>query len=545
MEMNHVISSVSPLGIERGTPAARKDVTVCTNPATGEVIAEYPLNTVEDVTVAVKNARAAQPTWQALPMRKKVRYVMKFADYIQKHATELAEIISMDNGKTPCDAMVTEVSMAALATGYYCKNAKKFLKDRKLGIGNIMLMNKRSRIARVPYGVVGIISPWNYPFSIPYSEVVMGLLAGNAVILKTASETQVIGHALADCVASAGLPPHVFTYLNLPGSKAGDAFIDAGVDKLFFTGSVPIGKYLMKKASERLTPLVLELGGNDAMIVCEDADPYRAACGAVWAGMQNAGQSCGGVERIYVHKRVYGEFMAILKEKVEALTVGEGTSLTSDIGAMTTRKQMKTVQEHIDDALAKGAKIFAQSKVAGNGKGQFMPCAVLTDCNHTMITMKEETFGPIVGVMQFETIDEAIALANDSNLGLTGSVWTKDRKKGMQIARRIMAGAVMINDHLMSHGLAETPWGGFKESGIGRTHGDIGFAEMTQPQVIVDDILATMPFVRRNFWWKPFEKGPYDGMKGLIDTFYAKGLWKRVIGLYNLFRSFLQSFVKK
>lgn len=543
--------SSQALGIVRNideiekVPVFKKEVTVCTNPATGEVIAEYPLQTVEDVMYAVKNARRVQPAWQAMPVRDRARYVMKFAEYIQKHSSEIAEIISKDNGKTLCDAMVAEVAPAALATGYYCKNAARFLRDRKLGMGNIMLMYKRSRIVRVPYGVVGIISPWNYPFAIPYSEVVMGLLAGNTVILKAASETQVVGHVLKECVEYAGLPEHVFTYINMPGSKAGDAFIDAGVDKLFFTGSVPIGKYLMKKASEKLTPLVLELGGNDAMIVCDDADLYRAASGAVWAGMQNAGQSCGGVERIYVDKKIYHDFLAILKERVEGLRVGDGKCLASDVGAMTTRKQMMTVQEHIDDALAKGAKVFAQSQAPRNSKGNFIPCTVLTDVNHDMLVMKDETFGPVVGVMPFNTIDEAIALANDSNLGLNGSVWSKNRKKARQIARRIMAGGVMINDHLMSHGLAETPWGGFKETGIGRTHGDVGFAEMTQPQVIVDDILSTMPFVRRNFWWHPFEKIQYDGMKGMINTFHGRGFWERFVGFNKLSKAFFRTFAQK
>ncbi|HQI25332.1 MAG TPA: aldehyde dehydrogenase family protein, partial [Smithella sp.] len=340
----------------------KNDVTVCTNPASCEVIAIYPIHTLEDVKNAVTNARRAQPAWQALPLKKKIAYVKKFAEYIQKNSAKLAEIISQDNGKTIFDAMFAEVGPATLATSYYCKNAAEFLADRKLKAGNIMLMNKRSRIVRVPYGVVGIISPWNYPFAIPFSEVVMGLLAGNTVILKAASETQMVGHALKECIDYAGLPEHVFTYINMPGNKAGDALLDAGVDKLFFTGSVPIGKYLMKKASENLTPLVLELGGNDAMIVCEDADLYRAACGAVWAGMQNAGQSCGGVERIYVDRKIYHEFLAVLKERMEGLRVGDGNCLMTDFGAMTTRKQMRTVQEHIDDALAKGAKIFAQSK---------------------------------------------------------------------------------------------------------------------------------------------------------------------------------------
>ncbi|HPR16469.1 MAG TPA: aldehyde dehydrogenase family protein [Smithella sp.] len=534
----HLASAAKDQGV-------KNDVTVCTNPASCEVIAIYPIHTLEDVKNAVTNARRAQPAWQALPLKKKIAYVKKFAEYIQKNSAKLAEIISQDNGKTIFDAMFAEVGPATLATSYYCKNAAEFLADRKLKAGNIMLMNKRSRIVRVPYGVVGIISPWNYPFAIPFSEVVMGLLAGNTVILKAASETQMVGHALKECIDYAGLPEHVFTYINMPGNKAGDALLDAGVDKLFFTGSVPIGKYLMKKASENLTPLVLELGGNDAMIVCEDADLYRAACGAVWAGMQNAGQSCGGVERIYVDRKIYHEFLAVLKERVEGLRVGDGNCLMTDIGAMTTRKQMRTVQEHIDDALAKGAKIFAQSKCPQNCKGNFIPCTVLTDVDHTMLVMKDETFGPVVGVMPVENMEQAIALANDSNLGLTCSVWSKNRKKAVQIGRRVMAGAVMINDHLMSHGLAETPWGGFKESGIGRTHGDIGFAEMTQPQVIVDDILSAMPFVRRNFWWQPFEKLQYDGMKGLIDLFHGKGFWERFVGLNKLGHAFYRSFVKK
>jgi acyl-CoA reductase-like NAD-dependent aldehyde dehydrogenase len=533
------------MNLETSSATKPSATTVSTNPATGEAIAEYPLNTVEDVMTAVQNARLAQPAWQALSAKDRVKHVKRLAEYIQKHSDELAETISKDNGKTVFDAMFTEVMPAALATGYYCKNARRFLKDRKLKSGNIVMMYKRSRIVRVPYGVVGIISPWNYPFSIPFSEVVMGLLAGNAVILKTASETQMVGHAIAECVEHAGLPKHVFTYVNLPGAQAGDAFIDAGIDKLFFTGSVATGKYLMKKASERLTPLVLELGGNDAMIVCEDADLYRAASGAVWAGMQNAGQSCGGVERIYVDRKVYPEFLAILKEQVERIRVGEGTLPDSDVGAMTTQKQMRTVQAHIDDALAKGAKIFAQSKMPEEHRGQFLPCTVLTDVNHTMLTMKEETFGPVVGVMPFKTVDEAVALANDSNLGLTGSVWSKDRKKAARIGRRIAAGAVAINDHLMTHGLPETPWGGFKESGIGRTHGDLGFAEMTQPQVIVDDMLSNKPFVRRNFWWQPAGKREYEGAKGLIDAFHGKGLRQRLAGFGKLLRAFPGTFAKK
>jgi succinate-semialdehyde dehydrogenase/glutarate-semialdehyde dehydrogenase len=519
-----------------------KNSTIATNPATGAVIGVFPLNTREDVFAAVQKARRAQPTWAALPVKERARAVHKMVVFIQQHSMRIARTIAMDNGKTLGDAMVTECEPAAMAVDYYCKKAVGFLKDRRIWPGNAFTLNYLSKIVRQPYGVIGIISPWNYPFSIPFSEVVMALLAGNAVVLKTASETQMVGNLLTECIASAQLPPDLFTHLNLPGKIAGDAFLEAGVDKLFFTGSVSVGKHLMQKAGERLTPVVLELGGNDPMIVCADADLHRAAGGAVWAGMQSAGQSCGGVERIYVQRRVYAQFLAILKTKVDALQVGNGLSMDIDIGAMTTRRQVETVRRHVAEALQKGAAIHAQSSVPAEGSGCFHPCMVLTDVNHDMLVMKEETFGPLVGVMAYDTIEEAIALANDSPLGLSASVWSADHAKAKRIARRIKAGAVMVNDHLVGHGLAETPWGGIKESGIGRTHGEIGFAEMTWPQVVTDQVL---PFARRNFWWPPFEAKQLYGMQGVIDLLYAKRLAVRLGGAVKATRAFLASFLNK
>jgi len=288
-----------------------------------------------------------------------------------------------------------------------------------------------------------------------------------------------------------------------------------------------VGKVLMAKAAETLTPVSLELGGNDPMLVCEDADVERAAAGAVWAGMQNAGQSCGGVERIYVHEKAYEPFLAALKTRVEKLRVGPGSSFESDMGCMTTQRQMETVKLHIQDALAKGATLFAKSGCPEGGKGFFLPAVVLTEVTHDMVTMKEETFGPVVGVMKVRDMEEAVTLANDSNLGLTASVWGRDRKKAAALARRLQAGAVTLNDHLMSHGLAETPWGGFKQSSLGRTHGEIGFDEMTQPQVLVDDLLS---FAARDLWWYPQSQAVYEGIKGLLLGLYAKSVGTRLGG---------------
>lgn len=510
------------------------------NKATGEILGLSSVNSVEELEAIVRKARVAQVEWAKRPVKERAGIIRKASAFITKNCDAIARTISDDNGKTRVDAVISELIPSALAAAFYSGKARKFLKDRFMMPGHVLLANKISRITRVPFGVIGIISPWNYPFAIPFSEVVMGLLAGNAVVLKTASETQMVGKALKEVFESIGLPPDIFNYVNMPGKIAGDAFLATGIDKLFFTGSVGVGKYLMGKAAETLTPVSLELGGNDAMLVCEDADLERAAAGAVWAGFQNAGQSCGGVERIYVHYSVYYKFLEILKMKTESLRVGYDSDFNVDIGVMTTERQTKTVELHINDALEKGAVIHAKARFVQNGMWRnLVEPVVLTDVNHDMLVMKEETFGPVVGVMRVDSMDDAIELANDSTLGLTGSVWSMDRKKAMAIAKRIRAGAVTINDHLMSHGLAETPWGGFKESGIGRTHGEIGFQEMTEPQVIVEDI---MPFVKRNMWWHPHDKNVYAGLKGLLEMLYGDSITKRITGSFKMLRLYMRTF---
>jgi len=408
------------------------------------------------------------------------------------------------------------------------------LKTRYICPGNILLLNKLSKIVRMPYGVVGVISPWNYPFAIPFSEVVTALLAGNAAVVKTASETQWVGRILEECFLAAELPQGIFNYVNIPGRFAGSALLKNRIDKLFFTGSLTVGKQLMAEAGESLTPLVLELGGNDAMLVCEDADLFRATSGTVWAGFQNSGQSCGGVERVYVHEKVYHSFLQLLKKKVEALRVGFDEDFKVDIGVMTTERQVSIVKNHLEDALAKGALVYARSaEPEAKGASTIFPAMVLTEVNHDMLLMQEETFGPLVGVMKVRDMDEAVALANDSHLGLTGSVWSRNRSRAETLARQIQAGVVTINDHLVSHGLAETPWGGVKKSGIGRTHGAIGFDEMTQAQVIVHDIL---PFARQNIWWHPHSAKIFKGLAGAMKFLYGESISQQAKGLYHLLK---------
>lgn len=518
---------------------ARRQTVTAINPATGELLGTLPYDTPADLEGRIRDARAALPAWSASSPKTRMRYVRRLRDHMTEKADELAETISRNNGKTRVEAMATEVVPAILAVDYYCKKARKFLKPVPCGRGNILLINKRSKVVRVPYGVVGIISAWNYPFSIPLSEIVMALLAGNTVVVRPADETPLVVNALRECLEACRFPAGVVSVLLMPGPGTGEAMLDAGVDKLFFTGSTRVGKTLMAKAAERLTPVVLELGGNDAMIVCEDADIERAAGGAVWAGCQNAGQSCGGVERIYVHEHVYDAFLAVLKRRIESLRVGPDCDHNVDMGSMTVDRQVDTVRRHLADAIEKGATVFAQSNVSDGTSPRFLPAVALTDVNHEMLMMKDETFGPVVGVMKYGTEEEAVKLANDSNLGLTGSVWSRNRRKAERIARQIQAGVVMINDHLMSHGLAETPWGGFKESGIGRTHGRLGFDEMTQPQTIVRDIL---PFVKKDLWWPPYSQKVYEGLRGVVQTLYGRGVMTRIRGLVALLRIFPRVF---
>ncbi|MBM4363206.1 MAG: aldehyde dehydrogenase family protein, partial [Deltaproteobacteria bacterium] len=438
-------------------------------------------------------------------------------DYIVAHAEELAEIVSRENGKTRMDALVTEVIPSALAADWYGKHAEEALRPRKLPTGSMLFFNKRNQLHRVPLGVVGIISPWNYPLSIPFGEVVMGLMAGNAILLKVAAATITVGQAIERIVAAGGLPAGLFHHIVGSGGKVSSGFFENGVDKLFFTGSVPTGKQLMAQAARTLTPVSLELGGKDPAIVLADADLERATNGIAWAGYQNAGQSCGGVERVYVHSSIYQPFVDLLAAKTRALRHGKDRDFDVDMGAMTTEDQLATVRRQVDDAVARGARIVAQSTAAAPAPaGYFYPATLMVDVDHTMDLMREETFGPVIPVMKFDQVEEAIRLANDSSMALTSSVWTRDLAEGQRIARLLASGVTTINDHLYTHGQSETPWGGWKESGIGRTHSALGLDEMTQPKVINWD-LAPAP---RNPWWFPFDRAAYGTMLAALRVAY-------------------------
>lgn len=492
------------------------------SPATGEVVGEYHSTDMDSVPEIFARARKAQKEWAALGFAQRKKQILKMRDYIVENAEDLAEIVSQENGKSRVDALATEVVPCALAANWYAKKARGVLKPFKLSGSTILFFNKKNEMLHVPLGVVGIISPWNYPLSIPFGEVVMGLMAGNAIVLKVAGATVMVGKAIERIVAAADLPSGLFTHIIGSGGAVSTAMFENGVDKIFFTGSVPTGKELMKQAADTLTPLSLELGGKDPMIVFEDADLERATNGAVWAGYQNAGQSCGGVERIYVQEKVYDRFVDLLTRKTKALRHGPDRDFNVDMGSMTTEAQKNIVHRHVQSALQQGARVLATSTSIdpqAEQKGFFYPATLLADVNHNMDVMREETFGPVLPVMKFKTEQEAVELANDSTMALTSSVWTKKKKRARRVAAALQSGVTTVNDHLYTHGQSETPWGGWKESGIGRTHGKYGLLEMTHPKLINYDILAAS----RNLWWHPFSRRTYDALLQALRFNYAGG----------------------
>lgn len=506
--------------------------TQAVNPATGVRFGSLPNTPVEDIPGLFERARQAQRIWAQTSFSHRRREIQKMQRYIREHGDELARIISDSNGKTRQDALVSEVLPCALACDWYGKHAAKVLKAERREMSSLLWMGKRSLVTYEALGVVGIISPWNYPFSIPFEEVVMGLMAGNAIVLKVAAATPLVGKAIEDIVGAADLPDGLFHHIVGSGGAVSTAMFENGINKLFFTGSVPAGKELMAQAAKTLTPVSLELGGNDPMVVLEDADLQRAASGAAWAGLSNTGQSCGGVERIYVQESVYAQFVDLLAKEVRSLRHGAPSDAHDvDMGALTTRKQQETIEAHLRDAVAKGAKVVAQSQRVGGTQGYFHPATVLIDVDHTMVTMREETFGPLLPVMPFKTEEEAVALANDSNMALSASVWTQSLSRGKAFARRLDGGVVTINDHLYTHGMSDLPWGGPKESGIGRTHGPEGLLEMSRAKVINWDM--TKP--KRNIWWYPQNRETYTFLQQAFRLAAPRSLIETVTVLLKIF----------
>ncbi|HYZ27682.1 MAG TPA: aldehyde dehydrogenase family protein, partial [Thermoleophilaceae bacterium] len=360
--------------------------------------------------------------------------------------------------------------------------------------------------------------PWNYPWSIPFGEVAMALMAGNGVVLKPASLTPLIGDRIREIFERAGFPDGLVRTIH-GGGAVGQALVESTAAKIFFTGSVDVGRRVGVACAERLKGSVLELGGKDAQIVCADANLDHAISGCLWGSFANAGQTCAGIERVYVVREVADRFIEGVVSGADGLTVGDPLDFDTEIGPMVSREQFELVKELVDDAVARGAELRCGGPVEHEkypGAPFFAP-AVLTNVTHDMRIMREEIFGPVVPIITVDSEEEAIQLANDSNFGLSASVWTLDRAKGDRIARRIEAGSVWINDHMYSHGTCQCSWGGVKESGIGRAHSKFGFYECVNIKHV-----GWEPSTFRDFWWHPYDESLGKALRASANLLYGR-----------------------
>lgn len=520
------------------TDATTRHTIESINPATGESLGSVPVQSVAEVHAIIDRARTAQRQWAAVPAKQRARRIRRCVDYLVAHADAVCQGISRETGKPRMDALVAEVVPATMAVDYYCRMVPRWLRPERPTPSTLIYSNKSCRVWRVPIGVVGIVAPWNYPLAIPMQEILLGLLAGNAVVFKGAPETVFVSRAIAEIIGAAGLPADIFHAVEILPEQTSEAFFEGGIDKLFFTGSVRVGKLLMAQAAHTLTPVSLELGGNDPMLVCPDANIERTVNGLVWAGFTNSGQTCAAVERVYVHAEIYDAFLASLKPAVEALRVGPDTDFSVDVGSLCVDRQAVSVRDKLADALSRGARIAAQAPLPANLPAgcPYVAPTVLVDVTPEMALMRDEIFGPVVGVMKVPSMAEAVELANRSIYGLTASVWSSDTNAAVGLARQLRAGVVTINDHTMTHGMPELPWGGPGASGIGRSHGKSGFEEMTQPQAVVVERLSGRP---RHYHWHPYDEKTYRQILAAHIFFYGRGLFRRLaagISALNLLR---------
>ena len=454
------------------------------NPATGKLIGTVPAMSPDEVTEAVARARRAQPAWEAAGFAERGRILRRAQKWTLDNAERIISTIVAENGKTYEDAQLAEVSYAASAFGFWAKNAPEFLADEKVKSASPFVLGRKLKVRYAPVGVVGVIGPWNYPLTNSFGDCIPALAAGNAVVLKPATLTPMTSMLMAEGLRECGIPEDVFQVAVGEGSSIGNALIDA-VDFVMFTGSTEVGKKVMGRAAETLTPTAMELGGKDPMIVLRDANIERAANAAVHYSMQNGGQTCISVERVYVEEPIYDDFVGRVTEKMRALRLGvPGGPAQVDVGAMTSASQTDLVEEQVNDAVSHGARAVVGGK-RGEGPGDFFEPTLLLDVDHSMEAMTEETFGPTLPVMKVKDVDEAIELANDSPYGLQASVWTKDTERGEELARRIEAGVVCVNDAQLNYVALELPMGGWKDSGVGSRHGAGGIRKYTKQQTLL------------------------------------------------------------
>jgi acyl-CoA reductase-like NAD-dependent aldehyde dehydrogenase len=450
-------------------------------PFTGEALGVLPRGTPDDVDGAVRRARAAQPAWAARSVRARARIMLRFHDLLLDRSEEALDLIQLESGKARRHAL-EEVLDTAVVALHYASHAARYLRPRRHR-GALPLLTVAWEL-RHPVGVVGVIAPWNFPLILSITDVVAALMAGNAAVLVPDVQSSFTALWAAELLHHAGLPRDVFLVVTGEGRELGPALVDR-VDFVMFTGSTRTGKLVARQAAERLVGASLELGGKNPMVVLEDASLERAVDGAVRGAFVGAGQVCVSTERIYVHASLYDRFAVRLAERARALRLGAALDYSADMGSLTTERQLATTEAHVRDALEKGAMLLAGGHRRPDLGALFFEPTVLAGVTPAMTLHAEETFGPVVALYPFESVDEAIARANATRYGLNASVWSRSTRRARAVARRLHAGTVNVNEaYAATWGSTASPIGGMKESGLGRRHGADGILKYTEAQTV-------------------------------------------------------------
>jgi acyl-CoA reductase-like NAD-dependent aldehyde dehydrogenase len=487
------------------------------SPATGASIGSVETITPAQVQKVVDDVARVQPSWAALTLADRASYMRRAADVLLDELDDMAELLSREQGKPINEAYTMELLPTVDALHWCADEGPKILADEKIRYPQAFLLTKRSKFAYEPIGVVGVIAPWNYPWSIPFGEVAIALMAGNGVVLKPASLTPLLGEGIQNIFDKAGLPEGLVRTVH-GGGRIGDALCKSTAGKIFFTGSVEVGRKVGEVCARNMKGSVLELGGKDPMIVCADAHLGNAVSGALWGGFANAGQTCSGIERVYVQREIADRLIEGVVRGAEQLRLGDPLEFDTEIGPMTSEEQYDLVLELVEDAVSSGAERLCGGPAEVPGlSGKFIAPIVLTGVTHEMRIMKEEIFGPVLPIMTVDSEAEAVELANDSEFGLGASVWTRDRQKGERMARVIESGMVWINDHSFTHGACQCSWGGVKHSGLGRSHSKFGFYECVNIK-----LLTWEPGLTRDFWWHPYDRTLGEAIRSSARLLYGR-----------------------
>ena len=510
-----------------------KEKIVSKSPATLEPLGEACLASSEQCRDAVRAAKDAFPLWRNLPNREKEKIFIRAKKNLLSRSREVVRLVTLEKGSPLAESMAVDVMGSLAVLDYYSRFLEKSLEPRNAKSQVPFFAHKKNTFHYQPLGVTLIISPWNFPFLIPIYDVVSALTAGNTVILRPSTSTPFCALMIGEILIEAGLPPGVLNIVNCRTAQAEEMITNPDVQTVMFTGSVAIGKRIMELASRNLTNTVLELGGKDPMVVLKDADLDRASQGAVWAAFMNSGQSCASIERVYVAKDIEEAFTAKVLELTKRIKVGNPLEPGVDMGPMTVLSQLELVEEHIRDARQKGARVLFGGERIRDLPGYFIRPAVLTNVNHTMKIMTEETFGPVIPMMSFSDVEEAIALANDSHYGLTGSVWTRDKKMAAALADRLEVGTVTVNDHMFSFTEPAAIWGGPKQTGMGRSHGRYGHLHLMNIKYVSQDFQKK----KAQLWWFPYTSPKSEIMEKATVLIHHERKREKIKAALGLLRS--------